>query len=325
MGNNHHFQLYASVCCWGPFGGAAISTLQTSVAAATSFSPCSYLVNHLTLQVESGTACRALQALQYLAKPVDAVIQATALPIFTLIDHIRSLGRGSCATIFVKVVLTPISLPVKLFFSIFLSAGYLFNGAVQLIIPYSMIYGVIKGREAALRYFYEMSEIGIRHSHVRFIRPIQILPLIHNDDQNPFCKRRNELFSTILPELRDFSNEDNLRFRYSTQNQIRYGAMRDRAAENIPRYGELAHHAYYRNQRDLAVQEQKESNAYFASEHKENFSRIESMSKGHRFFVINSACPCMLDCPSVLDFERPASQQEVIICDCVAPPHPNIK
>lgn len=163
----------------------------------------------MALRVKSEKKAKIIHGLQYLAKPMDSIIQAIAMPIFTVIDHLRDLKREVMAKKSLKVLLTPITLPLKLFCALFVSVGYLSVGGFQVVVPYSMIFGIKKGKEAAHRFFYEVSEIRNTHSHKLFHKPLQILP-IRNEELNPFCQRREKLLLEMDPEFRDFNNIDNL-------------------------------------------------------------------------------------------------------------------
>lgn len=176
-------------------------TLFASWAATTTLSPCSYAVNDWTLKAATDKEAKQRQALQYFAKPVDAIIQALAMPILTVIDHFRDACRGSIAEKVVKWVFTPAALAVKIFISLFASAGYLFNGLIQLGIPYSMINGIMKGKQAAQRFFYELDTIKSEFTHHVYDNGIK--PLLafeakkHHLEQNPFLQKKNELVETI--------------------------------------------------------------------------------------------------------------------------------
>lgn len=281
-------------------GKVCVPTLQTSWAAATSFSPCSYLLNHLTLHVKSKNAGKVIQVLQYLTKPIDAVIQAIAMPVFTIIDHIRDLSKGRLLNRSIKMLLTPLSLPLKLFCSLFVSAGYLFNGGLQLVIPYSMIYGVAEGKEAALKYFYIVNEINNKFSHKIFLKPIQILPLKHNDDLNPFCKLRNQLFSAIDPEFRDFNNVDLVQpnMEKHTINSSECNKIINKFnkySKNNPNDKSSATFINLQAAKNKADADIQESLAYFKKRDQavSNFKLIEEISKYDSCALINSGYPIL--------------------------------
>jgi hypothetical protein len=90
-------------------------------------------VNDFTLKARSEKMAKAIQCLHYIAHPIDALIQAIAMPIFTFIDHMRNLPRGGLGNACIKVLLTPITLPIKIACSLLVSIGYLFNGLIHLL------------------------------------------------------------------------------------------------------------------------------------------------------------------------------------------------
>lgn len=302
---NNPIEHYLPIVCRDGFTGkVCTSTLQTSWAAATSFSPCSYLLNNLVLRLKNKKAIKVLQGFQYLAKPIDAVIQAIAMPIFTIIDHTRDLVKGNLLKISIKLLLTPISLPLKLFFSLFVSAGYLFNGGLQLVIPYSMIYCVAKEKEAPLKYFYILNEINNKLSHKIFIKPIQILPLKHNDDLNPYCKRRNQLFSDIDPEFRDFNNVDLdlITPNMNTHTEIRFECSKIINKFKIyckknPNDRNSTHFKNLQAAINKAKADIQESLAYFKKRNLalSNFKLIDEISKYDSCLLINNGYPILAE------------------------------
>lgn len=146
------------------------STLQTSAAATSMFCP-------LTQAVQlAGKKVKAARALHYFAFPVDSVIQAVAMPVFTLIDHFRDIvvdfrnGRKKWGA--AKVIASVVSLPIKELGAVALSTGYLFNGAASLIFPWHLL-GVLLIEDD---FFKAMDEYMLNYQSKAYsIRPLRPL------------------------------------------------------------------------------------------------------------------------------------------------------
>lgn len=198
---------YSPVWGWaGWAGGPIVSTLDSSYVATINFSPCSYLINDQALKAKNETGAKWIQGLHYLSQPIDGVIQAIAMPIFTLIDHFRDISRSSLGVKCIKVICTPISLPVKLAYALFCSVCFFVKGVGQLVFPVTAIRGALDGKQAANEFFYEIYEMKQRHQFPVYLKPIEILSPIHDGDNNPLCKKRNELFNAIDSEFRNFNH-----------------------------------------------------------------------------------------------------------------------
>ncbi len=182
-------------------------TINNSWVSAILLSPCSHSVNRLVLETKSECASRGVQLLQYFAKPVDSVIQAVAMIIFTFNDHFRDIvydiKNRHIGTVIVKSLFTPITLPLKLFCASISSAGFLLRGATQLVIPYQTLYSVVKGKRAAHLYFYENEIWRSQFDHDKFrMKPIKILKPFDISDKNPFWNERIKLLEVIDQPLR---------------------------------------------------------------------------------------------------------------------------
>lgn len=201
---------YVPAINFGVSGEATVLTISSSRVTTTAFAPCSYLVNAWALKAKTQKHSQSVQSFLYLARPIDAIIQAIVMPMITAIDHFRDCIRGRPMEKLFKVLCTPLSLSFKLFCALFFSAGYLIEGAFQLTVPYSMVAGIVQGKKAAQAFFYARAELYAQTSHIRYLNPLKLLPLNYNDDQNPFILERNALFNSIEPEFRDFNNPRNL-------------------------------------------------------------------------------------------------------------------
>lgn len=178
-------------------------TIETSWAETTLLTPCTSKVHSLALSVSSEWKPRAIHLLHYLANPIDALIQAVAMPIFTIIDHCRDLGHGSRGEIALKVTCTPLTLAVKLVGAVFVSAGFLFNGASQVIIPYPMIFSLFQGKAAAHIFFYQLQRMRV-DQETSTLKPLEILQPQYNDDTNPLCKESRILETQVASYFRKF-------------------------------------------------------------------------------------------------------------------------
>jgi hypothetical protein len=183
-------------------------TLYNSWVSTVLLSPCSYAVNRLALKTEGECASRGVQLLQYVAKPIDSVIQAIAMIIFTFYDHFRDISYDikSCniGTIIAKSLLTPINLPLKMLGASIMSVGFLSGGIFQLAIPYQTIYSVVKGKQAAHLYFYENESWRLRFNDNSLrMKPMAILKSFDIDDSNPFWLQRKALLEKIDGPLRN--------------------------------------------------------------------------------------------------------------------------
>src|SRR5258708_5400413 len=100
-------------------------TLGYSFVSSTLLSPCSHAVHRLSLKTEGEFASRSVQLLQYLAKPIDAVIQAVAMIAFSFYDHFRDISYDIKSRNIGTVIAKSLFTPIKMLVASLLSVGFL--------------------------------------------------------------------------------------------------------------------------------------------------------------------------------------------------------
>lgn len=271
------------------------STINNSWVSSTLLSPCSHSVNRLALNTEGAHTSRAVQLLQYFAKPIDSVIQAVAMIAFTSYDHFRDISydikASNTATVIVKSLLTPVSLPLKLFCASILSFGFLSGGAFQLLIPYQTIYSVLKGKQAAQFYFYENEIWRTQFDHESFrMKPITILNPFKIDETNQFWNERKKLLDDIDGPLRKrIGSELNIckaypEYKELSKNRDNYNKF---ILKNVLSQDEKVKESLRQDKESLNKLEEIESKIEIANR---RWRQIDSISLGMEY-VINDGIP----------------------------------
>ncbi len=120
------------------------------------FCPATHFIHKLAHSCTSSTEARWVQVLHYIGKPIDRTIQAIAAPLFALLQHFMDIKehhhKGETVKMTLRIIATPIVLPLLALRGLLDSTFLLLNGALQLVIPYQMI-ATILNVEAALQYF----------------------------------------------------------------------------------------------------------------------------------------------------------------------------
>jgi hypothetical protein len=130
-----------------------VNTFEVSLESAVHLSPCSYAVHKTASTLKGNTTNAVASAFLYIAKPIDRIIQAVSLPIFTIVDHFRDIYHEKGTMKLLKIIATPLSLPLKLIMAAFISAIILVDGAIQTAVPYQTIHAVKNGKKANAQYF----------------------------------------------------------------------------------------------------------------------------------------------------------------------------
>lgn len=163
-------------------------TWHVSYASTVAFSPISNKVNESAANAKSESRARVTHLLQYFAKPIDGIINAIAILVFAAIDHFRGLAVGSKKEITAKIALSVVTLPVKICLAVFATAGFLFNGLIEIALPWSTVVSLIQGKRAAHRFFYNVNQY---RESCKSLKPIEVMPvkqdinlnLIHQEEQ----------------------------------------------------------------------------------------------------------------------------------------------
>lgn len=152
------------------------------------FTPLSRIVHRKALVVgASATQARQSLCLLYLAKPLDRIIQALVNPLFKAAD-VWSQTSHYCGNLVVPMVLTIVLTPIVAALGIIESIGLISNAIFQLVIPYQMLYAVVKGQEASKEFFDLQSEIKTK----RVIR--------NNDDTRSY---KTPIFTIFHEQIED--------------------------------------------------------------------------------------------------------------------------
>lgn len=135
------------------------STLFCSAVETALLTQCSYKIHQNAKNCNTGKDARKMEVLQYFAHPADSVIQATALPIFTAIDHCRDISQDTSRWRVAKICFSPITLPAKLLIALVGSALSLIYGITQVVLPIHTIIDICRGRKAAEKFFADREEL----------------------------------------------------------------------------------------------------------------------------------------------------------------------
>lgn len=156
-------------------------TIFLSMDEAQIFKPCSYYLHSKALELEEKPSFIPF----YFAKPIDNVISAIALLIFTPIDHFRDIAKESSAWVVFKLAATPISLPIKFVISIGVSVVWGVEALIQIVIPYKAIYALtdFEDEENISEQFFTARETLKNPPHHTQASFIDLLPFKEEFDQ----------------------------------------------------------------------------------------------------------------------------------------------
>lgn len=132
----------------------ALCSLQPSLITTNNFTPAQYLVHGWAA---NGKNVRAKQALLYPSLIIDGLIQAAAMPIFTLYDHGRDIKQDykekRTGRAVAKTIGSIVTVPIKAIAAGGVSFTYVMSSLIN-IIPFSTISVMVKGKLASDRFIY---------------------------------------------------------------------------------------------------------------------------------------------------------------------------
>lgn len=171
-------------------------TLITSFDKASLLTPCRYTLHLYALKQKTPLA-HVLGALHYIASPFDRLIQAVALPILTVKDHIEDIQEPKKKHKIYRIVLPPFTLPFKVLAATLGSAYYLGRGILALIAPIEAVYAAIHGKKASHQFFLQRH---IARSEELSQSTHDLLPFIESAYLQDYKRLKDQLKAYKTPE-----------------------------------------------------------------------------------------------------------------------------
>ncbi len=132
--------------------GSHRSTLTPSLRALDFLSPLSGAVHYWAINSQRP---QLVEVLHYFANLIDTLIRVVALPIFVLVDHFRDMVL---VPKWWKVICSPITIPLKLVYALFLGAALVVVTCFLLVFPLNVFTAVRAGEQGARDFFNKKRE-----------------------------------------------------------------------------------------------------------------------------------------------------------------------
>lgn len=204
-------------------------TLSTSLLETYTLTPLQYGVHRWA---SNGNKAHVKQILQLAAVPVDHIIQAIAMPIFTLVDHVRDIakdfkkdtqGKSHSMKGAVKIISSLVTLPLKEIAALTVSAGFVFSAAINTVLPFTAIYRIYQGKKGADFYFYHLDEVkSLSNRSIKTLIPLPSYQVLNNSYENKLEELRQAhrvAFDTRKTQLEDLLADIQRNIEYGDSNE----------------------------------------------------------------------------------------------------------